>query len=81
MANIEDKTVEQSKPDWKQWIPFYGIYKITSDDDKGKPTIWDKFSSNNNPFSLKGFEALMYHPIVDTALGLLLCYGLDRLCH
>lgn len=79
MKNIENKTEEQGKPDWKQWIPFYGIYKIISDDDKGKQTIWNKFEKN--PISLEGAGIILYHPVVGTALGLLLTYGLERLCH
>jgi hypothetical protein len=32
---------ETDKPDWKQWLPVYGIYKMIADGFKRKPTIID----------------------------------------
>jgi hypothetical protein len=32
---------EIDKPDWKQWLPVYGIYQLVSDGFKRKPTIID----------------------------------------
>lgn len=30
------------KPNWKQWLPIYGVYQIKKDFFRGKPTIIDK---------------------------------------
>ena len=35
--SLEERLDE--KPDWKQWIPVYGIYQIKRDLDEGKPTF------------------------------------------
>ncbi len=35
------ETERQEKPDWKQWIPVYGIIQIAQDTKRNKPTIMD----------------------------------------
>lgn len=34
------------KPDWKQWIPFFGIYQLEKDLSKNNPTIIDEEYGN-----------------------------------
>lgn len=34
----------EEKPDWKQWVPYYGLYKIFRDKKLDKPTIADQDS-------------------------------------
>ena len=36
MNDLENKI---GKPDWKQYVPVYGIYRAISDDKKGLPSI------------------------------------------
>lgn len=33
------------KPDWKQWLPIYGIYQIIKDSHNNKPTMVDERDS------------------------------------
>ena len=42
MAN-EQESLEQKvkKPDWKQWLPIYGMYKVEKDFEDHQPTILD----------------------------------------
>lgn len=37
--NLETKI---EKPDWKQWFPLYGLYKVKVDNREDKPTIIDE---------------------------------------
>jgi len=40
MENIfESLEKKLEKPDWKQWLPIYGIYQMKKDVAKGKPII------------------------------------------
>lgn len=36
MLSLEN---EVDKPDWKQWLPVYGIYKTLKDNSNNKPNI------------------------------------------
>ena len=35
----KERDNKREKPDWKQWIPYYGIYKANRDFKDGKPSI------------------------------------------
>lgn len=39
------------KPDWKQWIPIYGIYQTEKDFDEGKPVIMNRACSSYQALS------------------------------
>jgi len=41
---LENK-VGQEKPDWKQWLPLWGMYQVNKDAKNGKPTIMDDENS------------------------------------
>jgi len=47
-------------PDWKQWLPLYGVYKATKDNLKFKPNIFDNESSNS--------LAIIYHGAIIVSL-------------
>ena len=34
------------KPDWKQWLPFWGIYQIEKDSSNNKPSVLDEEYGN-----------------------------------
>ena len=63
---------ENKNPDWKQWIPVYGIYRVVKDAKEGKPSLAD---GKNYPERVSSF----YHGIV-ISVGLGLIYeGLEKL--
>jgi len=70
--------MENQKPDWKQWIPIYGLFKGAKEELRGKPTILDNPTNNLNGY-VKSFGAFYYHVI--TAEGILIgAYkGLEQL--
>ena len=40
----EQKRLEEEKwntPDWKQWIPIYGVFQLIKDERRNKPSIMD----------------------------------------
>ena len=43
METLESKI---GKPDWKQWLPVYGLYQVMRDNLKGKPSINDMVDKN-----------------------------------
>ncbi len=40
---------EIEKPDWKQWLPLYGLYKVKVDNREDKPTIIDDMIGTYKP--------------------------------
>jgi len=40
MGSLEEK-VEKENPDWKEWLPIYGLYQMQKDAKNGKLTIID----------------------------------------
>jgi len=38
---MEQNTIQRTKPDWKQLLPVYGIYKFARDVSKGEPSLID----------------------------------------
>ena len=51
-----DKSMENTeKPDWKQWLPVYGVYKAMKDLVDRKPSIVD-FGDKSTYFS-----SMVYH--------------------
>jgi len=41
MDKIEPKSLETrlERPDWKQWLPIYGVYRVLKDAKDNKPNI------------------------------------------
>ncbi len=39
-----------NKPNWKQWIPVYGLYQMAIDCGSGKPIMASLFYAINHPF-------------------------------
>lgn len=64
MVSLEDKI------DWKQWLPFYGIYEIFKDFYNGKPTI---LTSDNEKVFVGG---VIYHAITTPASVFFLSNGI-----
>lgn len=63
----KELTLEQrtESPDWKQWIPVYGMYKAITDARAGKPSIAEDLGGDHTlRFFLSGF----YHTI--TTIGI-----------
>ena len=44
------KNIKKVKPNWKQWIPLYGIYQVYKDHRGGKESLAD--SSNPIRYTL-----------------------------
>jgi hypothetical protein len=42
---FESLEMELDKPNWKQWLPVYGIYQVNKDLFDDKPTIIDREDS------------------------------------
>jgi len=63
------------KPDWKQWIPIYGIYEVCRAASKGEPTI---YKNPEHPL-LQFYGTAFYHAVV--ALGTVtgLAYGVTKI--
>ncbi len=47
---VKSETLESKleKPDWKQWIPVYGWFKMMADIDNDKPIIFRERSKFSN---------------------------------
>ncbi|OGJ12638.1 hypothetical protein A3K82_02070 [Candidatus Pacearchaeota archaeon RBG_19FT_COMBO_34_9] len=54
---MKDKT-QRENPDWKQWVPFYGIYQIMKDEQEGKPSVRD------NMKSIQYWGSSIYHGVL-----------------
>ncbi len=51
---IEDRRIPKiERPDWKQWIPVYGVYQVFHDIMRGRPTVAD------NTYSLTFFLSML----------------------
>ena len=53
----------EQKPDWKQWIPIYGIYKTGRDADNGKPSMLD-----NHPLLAVGYHSAITGGVIIGAI-------------
>ncbi|MCD4666202.1 hypothetical protein K8R47_00120 [archaeon] len=53
MERLEKKL---KKPDWKQWVPVYGIYQIFKDKVNNKPSLADDFADKE----LRLFCSVLY---------------------
>ena len=65
----KELTLEQraESPDWKQWIPVYGIYKAIADAKANKPSIAQSFEGDHDArFYLSAF----YHST--TTIGVII---------
>jgi len=62
MKNLNDvfKSDKNNKPDWKQWIPIYGIFKAFNDEKNDKPTIYQ-----GGP--LNYYSSMAYHIVTSTS--------------
>ena len=69
--------MEQEKnPDWKQWIPVYGIYQSTKDNRNGKPSLYGNMENH----SIRYWGSIIYHSITSGAtLGFISEKGLKKL--
>lgn len=59
---------EYKNPDWKQWLPAYGVYRVIKDNRDGKPSLADI----NHP--IKFAISTLYHAFI---LGGLITSGLS----
>lgn len=64
---------ENTKPNWKQWIPIYGIYLVGKDTLEGKPSLVDE----SPPARL--FVSAIYHAIATSGVIASLGYSLEKL--
>jgi len=70
--NPDSLEQRSNKPDWKQWLPVYGIHQINKDHSKDKPLIIDQ-----NMFSFSA--SLAYHAVSTVATISGAVYGLYQL--
>ena len=61
--------MEEQKPNWKQWIPIYGVYKIHKDDLESKPSY------------LYDDNVATYHAASAAVVVIGLLVGLEKLLH
>ena len=54
----------KDKPDWRQWIPIYGIYKSIKDDSNGKPSLCDSTIKKRFCLGLVYHGAVSIYPIL-----------------
>ncbi|MBR9683872.1 hypothetical protein GOV03_05020 [Candidatus Woesearchaeota archaeon] len=75
MENLES---EVQKPNWKQWLPLYGVKQILKDDEAGKPLIIGK-----EEHSVRYCATGLYHSlfVMPLTLGVLAsaAYGINGL--
>ncbi len=63
---MEDLEKRLDSPDWKQWIPIYGVFKMEKDLKEGKPT----FYPSKNFYMHVGFGAYHYFSLAATIIGI-----------
>ncbi len=73
----DDSAKEGQKPDWKQWLPVYGIYKIRKDSEHAKPVIMDSKGSPRD--ILIGTYHLLSGISVTLATAAGIAYGIEAL--
>jgi len=69
------------KPDWKQWLPIYGIYQMKRDLNEGKPIIVSERTAEglNRPARPLIFFGSLAYQGASIATGLAGVYGLCQL--
>jgi hypothetical protein len=68
---------DRPRPDWKQWLPVYGFFKIESDARYRRPTSFNVDYPDEHPLRFYGSAAYQAVSLVSTGGGTL--YGLYRL--
>ena len=62
------------KPDWKQWIPIFGLYEVSKANIKGAPAI----NENMIDHPIIYFGGMIYHAMI-TAGTISMIYGLFKI--
>ena len=62
---------ELQKPDWRQWIPVYGIHRMKKDDEVGKPIVGGGPESYQHIIITGYSAAILALPVVSGAVILM----------
>ncbi len=73
MDRLKFSETRTARPNWKQWIPIYGIYQVYRDLRNEKPTVIDC------PLSVTWFCSGLYQAVAFTSASEGILSGLSRL--
>ncbi len=70
----EQENSENENPNWKVWIPIYGLYQTIKDTWDGKPSL---VYENNNETKFIAYG--IYHGVIGALLASIGLVGLEKL--